>query len=76
MGRAAREIKGTVAASAAARYNYYMTDVRRLWPFAAVILLALTAEHALGLGTKALAFVHEGWLAAFLDSALIRAFCL
>jgi acyl-coenzyme A thioesterase PaaI-like protein len=53
-----------------------MTDVRRLWPFAAVILLALTAEHALGLGTKALAFVHEGWLAAFLDSALIRAFCL
>jgi hypothetical protein len=51
--------------------------LRRTALFAIPVLgLAAWAEHAHGLAAQALAFVHAGWLATFIDSVNLRLFCL
>jgi hypothetical protein len=51
--------------------------VRRTALFAIPVLgLAAWAAYAHGLAAQAFAFVHAGWLAAFVDSVSLRLFCL
>lgn len=51
--------------------------IRRTTLFAIPVLgLAAWAVYAHGLAAQALAFVHAGWLAAFVDAVSLRLFCL
>lgn len=51
--------------------------IRRAALFVIPVLgLVAWAEHAHGVASQALAFVHTGWLAAFVDSVTLRLFCL
>lgn len=51
--------------------------IRRTALFAIPVLgLAAWAVYAHGLAAQALAFVHAGWLAAFVDAVSLRLFCL
>jgi len=55
---------------------FYMTIPRAALFAIPVLGLVAWAEHAHGVASQALAFVHTGWLAAFVDSVTFRLFCL
>jgi hypothetical protein len=77
LGEPAAKIKArSLAGGPGLGYSAVMTLRRTALVAIPVLGLAAWAVHTYSLAAQTLAFVHAGWLAAFIDSVNLRLFCL